>query len=133
MSLNFCRRNIQKHYNKQKQNCQCSYIHQQLKLHKIFKPLQNQKTRTMQKQQYQIKNRMHWVFRFCHLKNTSKRTCCNQSKRGSHLYKRKNVHFLPEPKACTSCLNFFESEGIRTHNLRIKRSLLCQLSYKLWF
>jgi len=85
MSKNFSRRNVLKHNNKQKQNCQCSYINQLLQQYKIFKAQLNQKARTMQKQQNQIKNRMHWVFRFHHLKHGRKCTCCNQSKRLTHF------------------------------------------------
>lgn len=85
MSQNFSRRNVLKHYNKQKQNCQCSYINQLLQQYKIFKAQLNQKARTMQKQQNQIKNRMHRVFRFHHLKYRRKCTCCDQSKRLTHF------------------------------------------------
>ena len=81
---NFSRWNILKHYNKQKQNCQCSNIDQLMQQYEIFKALLYQKTRTMQKQQNQIKNRMHWVFRLHHLKNTLESTCCNQSERLTH-------------------------------------------------
>ncbi len=41
MCQNFSRWNIQKHHNKQKQNSQCTNIHQQLQQHKIFKSKQN--------------------------------------------------------------------------------------------
>jgi hypothetical protein len=57
-----------------------------LQQNKIFKALQYQKTRTMQKQQNQIKNRVYGVFRTHHLKNTHQCTCCNQSKRLTHLF-----------------------------------------------
>ncbi len=84
MSKNLCRWNILKHDYKQKQNSQCSYIDQQLQQYKIFKALLYQKTRTMQKLQNQIKNRMHWVFRLHHLKNRRKSSRSNQSKRLTH-------------------------------------------------
>lgn len=42
MSKNFSRWNIQKHYNKQKQNSQRSHVHLQLQKYKIFKPQQYQ-------------------------------------------------------------------------------------------
>lgn len=86
MPKNFCRRNIQKHYHKQKQNSKCPNINQQLQQNKIFKTQQYQKSRAMQKQQNQIKNRMYGVFRSHHLKNTHQCTCCNQSKRATHLF-----------------------------------------------
>lgn len=38
MSQNFSRRNVQKHNHKLKQNCQSTYIDQQLQQNKIFKP-----------------------------------------------------------------------------------------------
>jgi hypothetical protein len=86
MCKNFCRRNILKHYNKQKQNSKRSNINLQLQQNKIFKALQYQKTRTMQKQQNQIKNRVHWVLRSIHLKNTCQCTSCHQSKRLTHFF-----------------------------------------------
>lgn len=86
MSKNFSRRNVLKHNNKLKQNRKCSNINQQLQQNEVFKPLQNQKTRTMQKQQHQIKNRMNRVFRSHHLKDTHQSTCCNQSERLTHLF-----------------------------------------------
>ena len=96
MCLNFCRRNVLKHNNKQKQNCQCSNIDQQLKKNKIFKSLQNQESRTMQKCQDQIKNRMDRIFRFCHLKNTKKSTCSNQRERLTHFFCKNFLFFASE-------------------------------------
>lgn len=124
MCLNFSRRNIQKHHNKQKQNCQSTHIDQQLKQNKIFKPRQYQKPRTMKKYKDQIKNRMDWIFRFCHLKNTCQRTCCNQRKRKTHFF---------DTKKQKESLRPLEFEGTWTRNLRVKSSLLCLLSYKLSF
>jgi hypothetical protein len=40
----------------------------------------------MQKLQNQIKNRVHWVFRSHHLKNTHQCTSCHQSKRLTHFF-----------------------------------------------
>lgn len=90
MCQNFCRWNVLKHDNKQKQNRQSSNINQQLKQNKIFKPLLYQKPRTMKKLQDQIKNRMHRIFRFCHLKNTQESTGCNLRKRSTHFLKKKS-------------------------------------------
>ena len=118
MCKNFCRRNILKHHNKQKQNSKCSNINLQLQQNKIFKALQDQKARTMQKLQNQIKNRVHWVFRFHHLKNTNQCTCCHQSKRLTHFIFLYFIYF------------YDEFEGTRTPSLRVKSSMLCQLSYK---
>ncbi len=42
MRLNFSRRNILEHNNKQEQNSKCPYIHQQLEQYKIFKSQQYQ-------------------------------------------------------------------------------------------
>jgi len=84
MRKNLCRRNILKHNHKLKQNCLCSNINQQLQQNKIFKSQQYQKTRTMQKQQNQVKNRVNRVFRTHHQKDTHLSTCCNQSKRLTH-------------------------------------------------
>lgn len=85
MCKNFCGGNILKHHNKQKQNSKCSNINQLLQQNKIFKSLQHQKTRTMQKLQNQIKYRVHRVFRSHHLKNTHQCTSCYLSKRLTHL------------------------------------------------
>jgi hypothetical protein len=85
MGLNFSRWNVLKHNYKQKQNSQSSNINQLLQQNKIFKSLLNQKARTMQKQQNQIKYRMHWIFRLCHLINTHKCTSSYQSKNLTHL------------------------------------------------
>ena len=84
MSKNFSGRNVLKHYNKQKQNCQCSYIYQQLQQYEILKAQQYQEPGAMQKLQNQIKNRMHWVFRLIHLKNRAECSCCYQSERDTH-------------------------------------------------
>lgn len=86
MRQNFSRRNIQKHNNKKKLNSQSTNINQQLKQYKIFEPQKHLQTRTVQKQQNQIKNRVHGVFRTSHLKNTCQCTSCNLSKRGSHFF-----------------------------------------------
>lgn len=108
MSKNFSGWNILKHDHKQKQNGQCSHVDQQLQQHEIFKAQQYQEPRTVQKQQYQIKNRMHWVFRLQHLENGGECSGCYLGERETH----------------------FEFEGIRTPNLRVKSSVLCLLSYK---
>lgn len=107
MCKDFSGRNIQEHNNKQKQNSKCPYINQQLQQNKIFKSLQNQKTRTMQKQQYQIKNRVYRVLRSHHLKNRSLCTCSYQSKRLTH----KKVHFLPLLKTSYFAKRIIEFEG----------------------
>lgn len=81
---NFSGRNVLKHYNKLKQNSKRSYINQLLQQNEIFKPLQNQKTGTMQKQQNQIKYRMNRVFRSHHLKDAHLCPCSYQSERLTH-------------------------------------------------
>lgn len=85
MCKNFCRWNIQQHNNKQKQNCQRSYVYQQLQKYKVLKPKKNLQTRTVQKKQYLIKNRVNRVFRAHYQKHTHQCTSCNQSKRLTHL------------------------------------------------
>lgn len=85
MCQNLSRRNIQKHHNKQEQNCLCSHINQLLQQYKIFQSLQYQQPRTMQKLQYQIKYRVYRVFRLCHLIYTHQCTSCYQSKNLTHL------------------------------------------------
>lgn len=84
MCKNFSRWNVLKHYNKLKQNSKCSYINQLLQQNEIFKSLQNQKTRTMQKQQNQIKYGMNRVFRSHHLKDAHQCPCSHQSERLTH-------------------------------------------------
>lgn len=84
MSQNFSGRNVLKHYNKLKQNRQRADINEELQLHEVFKAQQYQQPRTVQKLQYQIKNRMHWVFRFIHLKNGAQRSSSYLGERKTH-------------------------------------------------